>query len=78
MVVFKEEFLLNFSISSLKAIEGLIFKNLASFSFLVAMESSPLSSRQESHKFHKTGPRGYKKNFMLNSTQHEIVPAHKC
>ena len=25
-----------------------------------------------------TWPRGYKKNCMLNSTKHEIFPAHKC
>ena len=25
-----------------------------------------------------TRPRGYKKNFMLNSAEHEIFPAHKC
>ena len=26
----------------------------------------------------KTRPRGYKFFFMLNSTEHEIIPAHKC
>ena len=26
----------------------------------------------------ETRPRGYKKNFMLNSIEHEIFPAHKC
>ena len=23
-------------------------------------------------------PKGYKKNFMFNSAEHEIYPAHKC
>ena len=26
----------------------------------------------------QTRPRGYKKNFMLSSTEHEIFPAYKC
>ena len=26
----------------------------------------------------QTGPRGYKTFFMLNSTEHENFPAHKC
>ena len=26
----------------------------------------------------KTKPRGYKTFFMLNSTEHEVLPAYKC
>ena len=28
--------------------------------------------------YNKTRPRGYKTVFMLNLTEHEIYPAHKC
>ena len=42
---------------------------------LLFLRSAYLSKRD---RFHKIRPRGYKTFFMLNSTEHEIFPAHKC
>ena len=36
------------------------------------------NSLLEFSSFQFTWPRGYKTFFMLNSTEHEIFPAHKC
>ena len=46
------------------------------------MESlvSDTEKSQPEHSWHmlETRPRGYKTFFMLNSTEHEFFPAHKC
>ena len=49
---------------------------------------SNTTTTKTEHRFHRqqpdeeqtiaTRPRGYKTFFMLNSAEHEIVPAHKC
>ena len=37
-----------------------------------------ISKVSQNEHCHSTRPRGYKDFFMLNSTKHEIYPAHKC
>ena len=39
---------------------------------------SNCETKMKGPKFMLNWPRGYKTFFMLNSTEHEIFPAHKC